>query len=183
LRYASRGKAKATPSRSVLGFARGRILDGHGEALPLQRGGRWRPVGQVREGENTEVDTHDDHNCRRHDLPPVDRFEESHRAQGYDTLALPWSVRCGSILHLSRSATAFLWSSSSVRAYRPPLMPMFLLFRVSCIIIRLHAAVRPRVTGAQHPGKHLVTREGPGHPSEARIPRVRSVALRPYRTG
>ena len=66
---------------------------------------------------------------------------------------------------------AFLWSSSSVRAYRPPLMPLFLLFRVSCIIIRLHVAVRPRVTGAQHPGKHLVTREGPGHPSEARIPR------------
>jgi hypothetical protein len=37
-----------------------------------------------------------------------------------------------------------------------------LLFLVSCITRRLHVAVRLWVTGVQHPGKHLVTRERAG---------------------
>jgi hypothetical protein len=77
---------------------------------------------------------------------------------------ISWPERRGSTLHLSRSAMALLYSSSSVRAYRPPFRPLSLLLLVSCMTIRLHVAVRPWVTGVQQPGKHLVTRERPRLP-------------------
>jgi hypothetical protein len=52
---------------------------------------------------------------------------------------------------------AFLWSSSSVRAYRPPAKPSFPLSEISSINMRLHPAARREVTEVQHPGKSSVT--------------------------
>src|SRR5919112_493180 len=69
-----------------------------------------------------------------------------------------WSDGRVAILHFSRRAMAFLWSSSSVRAYRPPAKPSFPLSEIASITTRLHLAARLEVTEVQHPGNSPVTK-------------------------
>src|SRR5215212_4664734 len=68
-----------------------------------------------------------------------------------------WSEGRAAILHFSRRATAFLWSSSSVRAYRPPAKLSFPLSGIASITMRLHLTVGLQVTLVQHPVKSPIT--------------------------
>src|SRR5215211_3871449 len=90
-----------------------------------------------------------------------------------------WSEGRVAILHFSRRAMAFLWSSSSVRAYRPPAKPSFPLSEIASITMRLHLEVRLQVTELQHPGKSPVTlrRRPRGRPLRRKLRRGRP--LRP----
>src|SRR5215203_1736070 len=71
------------------------------------------------------------------------------RAVGSSSCASP-SGRKGSILHLSRRAMALSKSSSSVRAYRPPVKSSPLLSVISGMTISLHPTPHPKVTEPQH---------------------------------
>src|SRR5919107_5396169 len=87
-------------------------------------------------------------------LAPLHHHREVSVVSSFGTF---WSEGRVAILHFSRRAMAFLWSSSSVPAYRPLTKPSFPLSEISSMNMRLHPAARREVTEVQHPGKSPVT--------------------------